>query len=444
MRLLPRSIRSRLLIAGIVLTGAALLLASLMIHHGIYDLVRRSLNERLDAQIALLLRSVRADGTVDGAMLGDLGPFTQHRRGWGWTIETPARTYISRDAPQLDSIVWEGPPGREGHFRGGEESLLAGRTGESYLRTLENRTPAGLVRVTAFAPIHVFDGMLRSALTPILLILGGLSVVLLAATCAQLHFGLKPLSRLRLALTAVRSGSLKRIPDSQPAELAPLAHELNALLDENEAALTRARGHVSNLAHSLKTPLATLSIRIAELDNDPSGRLTELVSQIDGAIRHHLGRARAASPGSPGGPVVSVAASVDELALALGRIHADRRIRFTAEVPAGLTLKCDPQDVAEMLGNLLDNAWKWARHDIRLSARASGKMACIIIEDDGPGLSAEAIEEALVPGRRLDERGEGHGFGLPIARELAELHGGSLTLEASPRGGLRVALMLPR
>ncbi|MFT4053750.1 MAG: HAMP domain-containing sensor histidine kinase [Novosphingobium sp.] len=444
MKLLPRSIRSRLLIAAVVLTGIALFVASLLIRHGVYDLVRRNLNERLDAQIALLLRSVQEDGTINVAMLDDLGPFTQHRRGWGWVIETPSRTYASRDVSRLNGIAWEGPPGREGHFRGGDESLLAGRTADSYVRTLENRTPAGVIRITAFAPSRVFDGMLNNALTPVLLILGGLSVVLLFGTFVQLHFGLAPMARLRNTLTAVRNGTLARIPEQQPIELAPLTQELNALLDENEAALVRARGHVSNLAHSLKTPLATLSIRVTELESDASGQLAQLVSQIDGAIRHHLGRARAASPGFAGGPPVSVAASMDELVLALGRIHAERQITFVAAVAPDMAVKCDKQDFAELLGNLLDNAWQWASSLIRVSVLESGKMVSIIIEDDGPGLTCEAIEEALVPGRRLDERAEGHGFGLPIARELAELHGGSLALDRASLGGLKITLNLPR
>lgn len=444
MKLLPRSIRARLLMAGMALTGVALLLASLLIRDGVHDLVRRNLNERLDGQIALLLRSVRPDGTVDSEMLTELGPFTQHRRGWGWQIETPAHVYASRDVVRLDDISWEGPPGREGHFRGPDESLLAGRTPDSYVRTLENRTAAGTIRISAFAPARMFSGMLDKALTPILVILGGLSIALLAATVAQLHFGLVPLARLQKALTAVRNGSLDRVPARQPAELAPLAGELNALLDANEAALARARGHVSNLAHSLKTPLATLSIRLSEPGCDPTGQMGELVSRIDGAIRHHLGRARTASPGSPGSPLVLVSASVDELVLALGRIHADRHITFLADIGADLAVKSDPQDLSEMLGNLLDNAWKWASREIRLSAREAGGMIRIVIEDDGPGLAAEAIDQALVPGRRLDEREDGHGFGLPIARELAELHGGSLDLGRSSMGGLRVSLMLPR
>jgi signal transduction histidine kinase len=444
MTLFPRSIRSRLLLIGALLTGFALLVASLSISSSLEQFVRRSLNDRLDTQIALLLRSVGPDGTVDGTMLNEIGPFTQHRRGWGWAIETPTRTYASRDVAQLDRIHWEGPPGREGHFGGPPESLRAGRTDAAYVRTLEKQTAAGLIRITTFAPIGVLNHLRDTVILPVLFTLGVLSLALLAATFVQLHFGLKPLARLQAALTAVRTGQLDRVPTRQPNELAPLAAELNALLDENEAALARARGHVANLAHSLKTPLATLSIRLAELERDPTGQLGELVGRIDGAIRHHLGRARAASPGAPGSPVVPLAATVDELVLALGRIHAERRVSFVADIPADLAVKCDPQDLTEMLGNLLDNAWKWAESEIVVAAALAGNAVRIVIEDDGPGLVTEAIDQALVPGRRLDEREEGHGFGLPIARELAELHGGSLELGRATAGRLRVILSLPR
>lgn len=444
MTFLPRSIRSRLLLSGSVLTGLALLLAALLIQNGIRDLVRRNLNERLDNQIALLLRAVGPDGTVDSKLLHDFGPFTQHRRGWGWRIDTPAKVYGSRDVSELNEISWEGPLGREGHFRGPEEVLKAGRTKQSYIRAFEKRTPAGPLRIIAFAPDRVFTHLLEEALTPILLVFAGLGVALLIATFVQLHIGLAPLGKLQAAVGAIRSGALDRVPADQPVELAPFAQELNALLDENEGALTRARGHVSNLAHGLKTPLATLSIRVAELDSDPSGQLRSLVSQIDGAIRHHLGRARAASPGSLGGPLVSVAAVVEELVLALSRIHAERNVTFTADVSPEIVVKCDAQDFAEMLGNLLDNAWKWASGRILLTAAETGNMTDIVIEDDGPGIDADAIAQAMVPGRRLDERDDGHGFGLPIARELAELHGGSLSMDRSAMSGLRVTLALPR
>lgn len=443
MRLIPRSIRGRLLLTGVLFTAIALIVASLSIGEVLDRFVRRGLDERLDAQIALLVRSVRSDGTIDDRMLQDIGPFTQHRRGWGWRIETPGKTYTSQQIVHFGEVHPADERLRERRDKWAAHRPQTIRTDDLYVRSLERRTTAGMVRITAVAPRALFDRMRQAAIRPVLTLLGGLSLVLLVATILQLHIGLRPLGRLRKALADVRSGERDRIPADQPAELGPVVEELNGLLDENEAALMRARGHVSNLAHSLKTPLATLSVRLTELDRDPDGQLGELVARIDGAIRHHLGRARAASPGAPGQPLVPVAATVEDLVQALGRIYAEKNIRAELDIAPDIAVKCDPQDLTEMLGNLLDNAWKSGASRIQVGARVEGKFTHIHIDDDGPGLTREAIDQALVPGQRLDERAEGHGFGLPIARELAELHGGALGLGPSPAGGLRATLRLP-
>lgn len=444
--LLPRSIRGRLLAGALIFTGAALLFASLAIGQVLDRYVRRSLNERLDAQIALLLRGLRPDGTVDRALLTEIGPFTQHDRGWGWRIDSPggpvtSAAIIPPEPPR------PGPPDPERARREREWREHANRPRSDglpghYLRSLTRPTAAGPVTITVAAPRAVVDRMRRAATTPLLLSLAALGAFLIAATLLQLRLGLRPLGRLRESLAAVRAGRLARVPEDQPSELREVVAELNDLLDENAAALARARGHVSNLAHSLKTPLATLSLRLGEPGRDPDGALGELVAQIDRGIRHHLGRARAASPGAPGQPQVALGLAVAELAAVLGRIHVERGIEAELAVAPDLAVKCDPQDLDEMLGNILDNAWKHAATRIRVAARAADGGVALTIDDDGPGLPPLALEQAMVPGLRLDERGDGHGFGLPIARELAELHGGALALGPSPLGGLRVTLTL--
>lgn len=437
------SIRGRLLVAGLFLTGIALVITSFAIGHELDRFVRRGLDDRLDAQVGLLLRSVRPDGTVDVRMLEEIGPFTQYRRGWSWSIETPQGTHSSGEIVKIDDIRLEGRSGREGRFMAPPEHLQSGQSDDVYLRIFEKQMDFGLLRITSAAPRQAFYRIRQEATLPVQLTLAGLGIVLLLTTFLQLHIGLRPLARLKTALADVRSGALDRIPADQPAELTPVVTELNGLLDENEVALARARGHVSNLAHSLKTPLATLTLRLGEARRDPTGEMADLVGQIGQAIRHHLGRARAASPGAPGRRQLPVSTTVAELIEALGRIHAERGIEASLEIPERATVKCDPQDFDEMLGNLLDNAWKWTKSRIVVGAQEDGKITRIIIDDDGPGLSKAAIDQALVPGMRLDERGDGHGFGLSIARELAELHGGALGLGPSPLGGLRATLTLP-
>jgi signal transduction histidine kinase len=249
---------------------------------------------------------------------------------------------------------------------------------------------------------------------------------------------------LRAALVEVRAGRLRHIPLDQPDELVPLATELNALIDQNEAGLDHGRRHVSNLAHGLKTPLAALSVKLAEGGHDPDGSLGEMVAQIDQRLRHHLGRARAAAPGGAHRAHTMLAPAVSDLAHALACIHAERAIRVSTEIASDISVAVDPQDLDEMVGNLLDNARRHARARISIAATRIGAMVVLTIDDDGQGLSKTAIGEALVPGRRLDERGDGHGFGLSITEELAQLNGGSLTLcSSSTMAGLRASLSLP-
>lgn len=440
----PRTIKGRLLITGLALTGIALLAAALLIDAVLDGYVRRNFHQSLDVQVGLLARSVRPDGSVDRDMLQAIGPYTQYRRGWAWRIEAPRETVASTEQiGQLD-FHEEGVRGREGHLLAPPETLKSGRAGNLYVRVLEKETPRGLVKITATAPYTVFERLRKAAIAPVLGTLAGLAILLMLSTLLQLNIGLRPLHRLKSSLADIRSGASSRVPDDQPAELQLLVTELNGLLDENAAALARARGHVANLAHSLKTPLATLSVKLNDIDRDPDGQLTDLVTQIDGAIRHHLGRARAASPGVMQAHSIPVAAIIDDLIAALGRIYADRSIAFEKHLEPDCTLKCDPQDLSEILGNLLDNAAKWAASQVMVTTETAGRMVRVAIEDDGPGLTLSAIDEALVPGRRLDEREEGHGFGLPIARELAELHGGSLEFGVSRLGGLCVLVLLPR
>jgi signal transduction histidine kinase len=443
MKLVPTSIRGRLFLLSLASTVLAVLLASLLISDNQDRFIRRGLDDRLDAQIALLSRSIRPDGTIDRKLLGEIGPFTQHDHGWRWQIVAHGETITS------GALL---PPPERRHRRGKFRDWFdrdeanephSGEAGEFYTRTLHRATGGADVTISAAAPRAVVDHMRQAALMPLLVSLAALGGFLALAIFVQLHFGLRPLVRLKRSLSEVRSGRLERVPDAQPHELRDVVAELNALLGENADALARARGHVANLAHGLKTPLTTLGLKLTEAGRDEDRELTALVDQIDRAVRHHLGRARAASPGSPGHLSVNVAAAAADLAAALGRIHEERGIAIELEADPGLHVKCDPQDLDEMLGNLLDNAWKWAASSVRVSAEGGGTSVCIFIDDDGPGLSALAQEQVLVPGRRLDEREGGHGFGLPIARELAELHGGSLQLDRSPLGGLRAALTLP-
>ncbi|PZO72177.1 MAG: histidine kinase [Sphingomonas taxi] len=466
-RLIPRSLFGRMLVIAGLSTGLALLFAGITIGNVLERFVMRGLDERLDAQVAVLARAVRPDATLDRTRAVDLPDFGVPGSDWSWQVEGPAGRFDSgttlplppitppapKPAPPIDAAPLtprpdpEGPPRPPGPGGREDHALHAGdtrdRSGERlHSRTMDVTTPRGTVTITAIGPRRIVEEPLREAMIPLLGSLALLGVGLALATLLQLRFGLRPLRDLRTSLAAVRAGTERHVPDDQPGELQPLVTELNALIDQNAAGLAHARQHVANLAHGLKTPLAALSLKLAEAGADNDVR--EMVDQIDRRVRHHLGRARADATGGAR-TRTPIAPAVDDLVAVLRRIHAERPITLDIAIPADLAVAIDPQDLDEMIGNLLDNAWRHARGAIAIGAEADGPLVSLSIADDGPGLGDTAIAQAMLPGRRLDEQGDGHGFGLSITRELVELNGGTITLGRSPElGGLLVRLVLPQ
>jgi signal transduction histidine kinase len=457
MRLLPKSLTGRLLVTAGVAIIVALLFAALAIGHVLERFVMHGLDERLDAQIAVVARSVKPDGAVEPALATDLPPFDQPGSGWAWEVIGPGRTLRSGSLgpaalplpPHWDQLPpWDRP---SHHHRPWDDPArprpLDGMDGSGrpiHYRILRLATAAGPFLVVAAGPRSIVERPLRAAMAPLLASLVLLGSFLTLALIFQLRFSLRPLNRLTRLLAQVREGQSRHIDVDEPTELLPLVEELNALIGANEQALARARGHVANLAHGLKTPLATLRLDLDSPEIDPAGRLGEQVARMERQIRHHLGRARAAEPGGATDAIVELRPCMIDLTHAMARIHADRRIAARIDIAPAIAVRCDPQDLDELLGNLLDNAWQWARATVRVTARESERQIEIAIADDGPGMSEQDVDAATFKARRIDEREDRHGFGLSISRELIELHGGSLDLGRSDLGGLDVRLHLPR
>ena len=271
-----------------------------------------------------------------------------------------------------------------------------------------------------------------------------LFVGLVLAVFIQVRVGLMPLRRVRDALARIRSGAAQRLEGDFPKEIAPLASELNSLIEHSAEVVGRARTHVSNLAHFLKTPLTVLA---SEAEADP-GPLADAVRKQVGVMRrqvdHYLTRARAAGAVNVLGNRTPVAPVLEDLARVLRRIHAERGIAISADCPSTLYFRGERQDLEEMAGNLMDNACKWARGRVAVTAqRGEYGRFLLRVEDDGPGLSPEDRTRVFERGERLDESVPGSGLGLSIVRDIAKLYGGSLALEAGTMGGLAAVLQLP-
>lgn len=271
-----------------------------------------------------------------------------------------------------------------------------------------------------------------------------LGIGLIAAIFIQVRVGLLPLRRLRTALARIRDGRARKLDGKFPAEIAPLASELNGLIEHNAEVVARARTHVSNLAHFLKTPLSVITSEAAAEPGPLADTVIKQVGTMRRQVDHYLARARAAGAVNALGNRTEVAPVLDDLVRVLKRIHVDRGLTILADSPAALCFRGERQDLEEMAGNLMDNACKWAKSHVTVSAgRVFGASLEIVVGDDGPGLSLEELSRIGERGERLDESVPGTGLGLAIVRDVARLYGGSLSLGRSSLGGFEARLTLP-
>jgi signal transduction histidine kinase len=271
-----------------------------------------------------------------------------------------------------------------------------------------------------------------------------LGLGLIGAIFFQVRVGLQPLRRLSVALAHIRDGKARRLVGRFPAEIEPLATELNSLIGHSEEVVGRARTHVSNLAHSLKTPLTVLGSEAAAASGPLADSVTRQVEIMRRRVDRYLSRARAAGALGVLGTRTLVQPVLNDLARVLRRIHQEKTVTINVDCPLDLAFRGEKQDLEEMAGNLIDNACKWAKVRVAVRARADADgMLVLTVGDDGPGLTEEQRKKVGERGERLDESVPGSGLGLAIVRDIAKLYGGSLELGDSALGGLEVRLTLP-
>jgi len=273
-----------------------------------------------------------------------------------------------------------------------------------------------------------------------LIILGaGLLIVVLL----QIRFGLKPLRLLKDSLSNIRTGRESRLPEKFPSEIQPIVHELNALLDHSESLLERARTQVGDLAHALKNPLTVIRNEAGEIKDHRGQLIREKADAMGAYVERYLSRARAAGSANIIGASVAVQPIAKDICYLMARMYQDKNIDIILKDLKGLYFKGDAQDLEEMLGNLMDNACKWASSKVVVKGEQKNSRLVIDIGDDGPGIPEDQKESVLQRGRRLDETVPGSGLGLAIVIDLAHLYHGSLTLHQSDAGGLGARLELP-
>lgn len=430
------SIRARLIGFGAALTLVALVAGYLAIAAILEDFI----TGRFDAETEAVADALIAGATIDdsGRLQAGVDPtdprFQIPLSGWFWQLAQDGRV-MAKSPSLFDNVL--NPPAAD--FQGGPglgpnaEALRVTHHGF----TLPDSNSA--LSVTVTAPQGQIDDSLSRLRRPLAVSLAVLGLALTLASLLQVAAGLRSLDRLGRDIRRIRAGAAETLPLPAVAELRPIATEINALLDQNRNVLARAREHVGNLAHSLKTPLSALD---NALPPEHPGHV--LVARMDRQIGWHLRRARSSAAPRLLGHRTPVAPVIDDILLVLGRPIRESGIAVQTSAPPEAIFAGERQDLEEMIGNLVENAVKWSAGRIRITASAEDGRLHILIEDDGPGMSDQDHALALTRGTRLDETGPpGTGLGLAIAADLAALHGGTLRLDRSALSGLRATLSLP-
>ncbi|MFI4961206.1 MAG: sensor histidine kinase [Hyphomicrobiales bacterium] len=418
----------------------------------------RAFDRRLGVYLRTLVADVASPEEAGEKFPQSLGEplFELPLSGWYWQVTRldpdkhdvrASRSLWDAGLPHLQERgVAAGPDGsRQGYVAGPEDQRL---------RLVERNIDLGdeghyLVAVAGDAA-EITDEV-RSFDQALIITFSILGVVLLLTTMFQVRFGLAPLKRITDSLAAIRSGSAEHLAGQFPEEIAPLARETNALIDANKEIVERARTHVGNLAHALKTPLSVMVNEAAARPRDAfANKVLEQADIMRDQVARHLERAHLAARLTVVGSITEVAPVVTALARTMEKIHREKNVAIEVHADAEARFRGERPDLEEMIGNLVDNACKWASARVAIDVvrerpdpSRAGQVLRIVVDDDGRGLSPTEREQVAHRGQRLDETKPGSGLGLSIVVELAGLYGGELKLGTASLGGLRAELVLP-
>jgi signal transduction histidine kinase len=441
------SIRLRLLAAAAVAIGIALVVAEV----GLTYLFERHIERSVDADLGVHLRqliaaiSLAAGKVAIGQQPGD-PRFDQPFSGLYWQIETPDGTLLL-----ASRSLWDGrlalPKGTNA-VGGPEYSEITGPDG-ALLRALVRAVNVANtnLRVTVAIDHRQLTDASREFAVDLVPAMAILAVLLIAAVWIQVAVGLKPFDRLRIAVSDIIQGRSRRLPIEVPREVRPLADEINRLLEAQEHVLAKARTRAADLAHGLKTPLQVLAADIRTLRRKGETEIADEINEVAETLRRHvdreLARARIGTAAATAARESSFHDIANRVVNVLQRTPRGQALDFAIEAPDALMVPLDEADLAETIGNLAENASRFARHNVRIAASRTPAAVEIAVADDGPGIPAEQRDRALARGASLDTRMGGTGLGLAIVADTAEAYGGALRLEDA-KPGLRAVVTIPR
>lgn len=438
------SLVARITLAAVAWITGALAVTAWILSSIYLDQSRNHFDDHVEAHLGELVAGLATDATgniVLRAKPSDPG-YEQPGSGWYWQVTEGSRMLASSPslgANRLNPDVY--PPGAEIAKVDG-----IGPDGKP-LRIHAARAQApGTARsllVMSSAPAVHLTAEVKTWQRHLVLSFLVLAVGLAGGVILQVRFALQPLKRIEQRIEQIRKGQAEQIGGRVPRELDNLVSALNELVQHNTFLLRRARTQVGDLAHALKGPLAVIKNEARALSAPQRELLEREVNAIAESIEHYLSRARHAGRNPVVRQRTSVREVVENLQHAMGKVHADQSIVWQCETLSGCVFGGDAEDLHEMIGNLLDNAVKWADHRVWVSCRLECAQMRLSVEDDGPGIPAWQRRFVMQRGTQIDAACSGHGLGLSIVKELASLYAGKLVLSESRHGGLCATLVLP-
>lgn len=438
------SLRMRLLLAAAVSVCVALALSAA----GLALLFQRHVERRVDAELAAQLDQVVAGlgRTATGTLALSRPPadprFDEPISGLYWEVASDDGSLRSRSLWD-ERLVLPNDQLADGAVHrhrisgpGGSELIVLERS-----LTLPARLGGGSVRASVAldaAEVAAARHEFLADLVPYLLVI---ALCLVVAAYAQVRVGLRPLATVRQRLATIRDGKARRLGESFPHEILPLAQQVDALLDARESALERARARAADLAHGLKTPLQVLAGDIERLHARGEHEIGDEIEQVASMMKRHVDReiARARMAAGVGDARACAAEVVARVVAVIRRTPAGARLEWCVAIPEDISVRIDPDDLAELIGNVIENAARYARSRVGIHAIRQGGRVVLTVSDDGPGIPDERLEQVQARGAQLDPSGGGAGLGLAIARDITDAWEGRMEIR-SHGGGLEVSI----
>lgn len=440
-----KSLRVRFLFASFLWVSVATVVAGFVISNLYRTHLTTQFHDELEIHLIELMRLSETDATGQPRLDRPLSDprFQMTGSGFYWQIER-----IGHQALKSETLGDMALDGRLAHSTQEQIEWIKGPDGEVLQCGIQAPARDGgpPLRFSIAAERRLLDEIIASFNRDLGFSLTIFAALMVAGAMLQTLYGLRPAQQIADDIEKLRRGTMARLDSNAPEEFSGIVTRLNALLDSQTALVQRARVETGNLAHGLRTPLALINDEAEQLARNGEENAGSFIQtqcrKISRQINYHMMRARAAGTRATGF-VANLKGVVQQILSAMQRLHANKQLAFVMDIASDMSVNCDEGDLSEIVSNLIDNACKWARAQIGISAYKADNMVVIEISDDGPGIAEDMRTRVFDVGARLDEGKAGSGLGLAIARDLARLYGGELELENASTGGLIARLRLP-